>query len=49
MSKGVEAMNEPVMVIKDVCPDHVNINSIIWTPLNKNIIAGYSLLFYLDH
>ena len=41
MSKGVEAIDEPIMVIKDICPEHVKINSTIWTPLNKHIIAGY--------
>ena len=40
MSKGVEAIKEPIMVIKDICPEHININAIIWTPLNKQIIAG---------
>ena len=29
MSKGVEAIDEPIMVIKDICPEHVKINSTI--------------------
>lgn len=43
MEDGVAAINEPKLVIKDICPQHVKVTSLLWTPLNKQIIAGYPI------
>ena len=42
MEEGVQNIREPKLVIKNICPQHVKVTSLIWTPLNKQIIAGYS-------
>ncbi|KAK8816367.1 hypothetical protein WA556_001312 [Blastocystis sp. ATCC 50177/Nand II] len=39
ISNGVESIGDPKLVIKSVVSSHTNIFSLIWTPLNKQIIA----------
>lgn len=42
LSVGMENLQDPLIVITDICPPSVNIVSIIWSPLNKSLILGQS-------
>ena len=42
LSCGVENIKDPEMVIEGVCVVNTNINALVWTSLNKEIIAACS-------